>query len=439
MSDWRKMAQVITTCSYLLLFNWMLLSTCFATEQGDSASLSHHRLSFNFQDISVRQALRIIADSQNINIAIAHSVEGQLTLRLNQVTGQQALDTIVEMQGLQQQVKQGVVMISPKVPSAALGRDLTTSMIALQYADASELAQVLQGEQGVGLLSERGAVSVDKRTNVILVRDLADNIAAAREMVAMLDVPVKQVQIEARIVTINQGNLEALGVRWGISHSGRHGQVGGTIEDLNLDSASIDQQLNVNLAAQAVNAASIAFQIAKLGSDTLLDLELSALQRESKAEVISSPSLMTTHKQAAFIEQGTEIPYLESSSSGATNVAFKKAVLSLKVTPQITPNNQVILDLNVTQDRPGDVVNTGTGEAVAIDTQRIGTQVLVESGQTIVLGGIFQHSVLESVDKVPLLGDIPLLGGLFRRTYQKIGKRELVVFVTPKVITEFSE
>lgn len=323
-----------------------------------------------------------------------------------------------------------------EAPDDLLSVELTTALIAMQYADASEMAQVLQGDQGFSLLSEYGMVSVDKRTNVILIRDLAENIAAVREMVAMLDVPVKQVQIEARIVTINQGNLEALGVRWGLSHSGRHGQVGGSIEDLNLDAASIDQQLNVNLAAQAVNAASIAFQIAKLGSDTLLDLELSALQRESKAEVISSPSLMTTHKQAAFIEQGTEIPYLESSSSGETSVAFKKAVLSLKVTPQITPNNQVILDLNVTQDRPGDVVNTGTGEAVAIDTQRIGTQVLVESGQTIVLGGIFQHSVLESVDKVPLLGDIPLLGGLFRRTYQKIGKRELVVFVTPKVIIE---
>lgn len=323
-----------------------------------------------------------------------------------------------------------------EAPDDLLSVELTTALIAMQYADASEMAQVLQGDQGFSLLSEYGMVSVDKRTNVILIRDLAENIAGVREMVAMLDVPVKQVQIEARIVTINQGNLEALGVRWGISHSGRHGQVGGTVEDLNLDSASIDQQLNVNLAAQAVNPASIAFQIATLGSNTLLDLELSALQRESKAEVISSPSLMTTHKQAAFIEQGTEIPYLESSSSGETSVAFKKAVLSLKVTPQITPNNQVILDLNVTQDRPGEVVNTGTGEAVAIDTQRIGTQVLVESGQTIVLGGIFQHSVLESVDKVPLLGDIPLLGGLFRRTYQKIGKRELVVFVTPKVIIE---
>jgi len=173
-----------------------------------------------------------------------------------------------------------------------------------------------------------------------------------------------------------------------------------------------------------------------LGSDMLLDLELSALQRESKAEIISSPRLITTNKKPAYIEQGTEIPYLESSSSGATTVAFKKAVLSLKVTPQITPDNRLVLDLSVTQDRPGDIVKTGTGEAVAINTQRIGTQVLVNNGETVVLGGIFQHSVNNTVDKVPLLGDLPLLGALFRRSYEQVGKSELLIFVTPKVVIQ---
>jgi len=174
-----------------------------------------------------------------------------------------------------------------------------------------------------------------------------------------------------------------------------------------------------------VNAASIAFQVAKLGSDTLLDLELSALQQESKAEIISSPRLITTNKKPAYIEQGTEIPYLESSSSGATSV-----------TPQITPDNRLVLDLSVTQDRPGKVVKTGTGEAMAIDTQRIGTQVLVNNGETVVLGGIFQHSITNSVDKVPLLGDLPLLGALFRRSYENVGKSELLIFVTPKVVIQ---
>jgi type IV pilus assembly protein PilQ len=268
-----------------------------------------------------------------------------------------------------------------------------------------------------------------------------------------LDIPVKQVQIEARIVTINEGNMDELGVRWGFTSINGSHTVGGSIEN-NLatiglydgggdgegedggSSVGIDDFLNVNLAATSPNATSLAFQVAKLGSDTLLDLELSALQQESKAEIISSPRLITTNKKPAYIEQGTEIPYLESSSSGATSVTFKKAVLSLKVTPQITPDNRLVLDLSVTQDRPGQVVKTGTGEAVAIDTQRIGTQVLVNNGETVVLGGIFQHSITNSVDKVPLLGDLPLLGALFRRSYENVGKSELLIFVTPKVVIQ---
>ena len=198
----------------------------------------------------------------------------------------------------------------------------------------------------------------------------------------------------------------------------------------------VDDFLNVNLGLSNPAASSIAFQVAKLGSNLLLDLELSALQSESKAEIISSPRLITTNKKPAYIEQGTEIPYLESSSSGATTVAFKKAVLSLMVTPQITPDNRLVLDLIVTQDRPGQIVKTGTGEAVAIETQRIGTQVLVDNGETVVLGGIYQHSLSNSVEKVPLLGDLPLLGVLFRRSSENIGKKELLIFVTPKVVIQ---
>ena len=268
------------------------------------------------------------------------------------------------------------------------------------------------------------------------------NIDIIREIVDTLDIPVKQVQIEARIVSVSEGNLDELGVRWGFSSTNGSTTAGGSIES-NLDQvgllkgdSTVDDFLNVNLAASASNASSIAFQVAKLGSDLLLDLELSALQRESKAEVISSPRLITTNKKPAYIEQGTEIPYLESSSSGATSIAFKKAVLSLKVTPQITPDNRLVLDLSVTQDRPGEVVKTGTGEAVSINTQRIGTQVLVDNGETVVLGGIFQHNVTDTVDKVPLLGDLPLLGGLFRRSYQSMGKSELLIFVTPKVVIQ---
>jgi len=295
------------------------------------------------------------------------------------------------------------------------------------------------------MLSSRGSITVDERTNSLLIRDLPENINVVKEIIESLDVPIKQVQIEARIVTVNEGNLDELGVRWGITNTNGSTTVGGSIES-NLafaglyngggDGVPVDDFLNVNLGLANPAASSIAFQVAKLGSDLLLDLELSALQAESKAEIISSPRLITTNKKPAYIEQGTEIPYLEASSSGATSVSFKKAVLSLMVTPQITPDNRLVLDLTVTQDRPGQVVKTGTGEAVAIDTQRIGTQVLVDNGETVVLGGIYQHSLSNSVEKVPLLGDLPLLGALFRRSSENIGKQELLIFVTPKVVME---
>ncbi len=290
------------------------------------------------------------------------------------------------------------------------------------------------------MLSERGSVTVDERTNSLLLRDLPDSIEVIKSIIAELDIPVKQVQIEARVVTMREGNIEELGIRWGMSSSNGTTTVGGSIES-NLVAAGsgekleIDDFLNVNLPALSDNASSIAFQVASLGTNTLLDLELSALQNESKAEIISSPRLITTNKKSAYIEQGTEIPYLKSTSSGATAVEFKKAVLSLTVTPQITPDNRLILDLDVTQDQVGEVLKTLEGETVAIDTQRIGTQVLVNNGETVVLGGIYQHTFSNKIDKVPLLGDIPGLGALFRRTYENIGKSELLIFVTPKIIT----
>ncbi|MEZ9215236.1 type IV pilus secretin PilQ, partial [Vibrio lentus] len=324
--------------------------------------------------------------------------------------------------------------------------ELKSEIIKINFAKATDIADMIGGEGAVSMLSDRGSITIDERTNSLLIRELEENIAVIRGIIESLDIPVKQVQIEARIVTVTEGNLDELGVRWGVSSTNGSFKVGGSIEgnhpsqiapyDDNGGDSAIDDYLNVNLGATSPNASSIAFQVAKLGSDTLLDLELSALQQESKAEIISSPRLITTNKKPAYIEQGTEIPYLESSSSGATSVAFKKAVLSLKVTPQITPDNRLVLDLSVTQDRPGQVVKTGTGEAVAIDTQRIGTQVLVNNGETVVLGGIFQHSVSSTVDKVPLLGDLPVLGALFRRSYENVGKSELLIFVTPKVVIQ---
>ncbi|MDC5840063.1 type IV pilus secretin PilQ family protein [Vibrio europaeus] len=407
------------------------------------------KLSLNFQDIPVRNVLQLIADYNDFNLVVSDSVTGNLTLRLEEVSWQKVLDIILQVKGLDKRVEGSIVLVAPKAELDAreqqmlekarlkqqLGK-LSSEIIQVKFAKAAEIADLIDAGGEFSMLSPRGSLSVDERTNALLIRDLEQNVDVIRSIVESLDIPVKQVQIEARIVTVNEGNLDELGVRWGFSNTNGSTSIGASIEDNVFDVVPIDDMLNVNLGTTSANASTIAFQVAKLGSDMLLDLELSALQRESKAEVISSPRLITTNKKPAYIEQGSEIPYLESSSSGATSVSFKKAVLSLKVTPQITPDNRLILDLNVTQDRPGDVVKTGTGEAVAINTQRIGTQVLVENGETVVLGGIFQHSVTDAVDKVPFFGDLPLLGALFRRTYQQMGKSELLIFVTPKVVIE---
>ena len=417
-------------------------------------------ISINFQDIPVRNVLQLIADYNDFNLVVSDSVSGNLTLRLDGVPWQQVLDIILQVKGLDKRVDGNVILVAPRAEldlreQQALEKsrleqelgELKSEIIKINFAKATDIADMIGGDGTVSMLSDRGSITIDERTNSLLIRELAENISVIREIIESLDIPVKQVQIEARIVTVTEGNLDELGVRWGVSSTNGSFKVGGSIEgnyptiqpyngDSGDDSNSLDNYLNVNLGATSPNASSIAFQVAKLGSDTLLDLELSALQQESKAEIISSPRLITTNKKPAYIEQGTEIPYLESSSSGATSVSFKKAVLSLKVTPQITPDNRLVLDLSVTQDRPGQVVKTGTGEAVAIDTQRIGTQVLVNNGETVVLGGIFQHSVSNTVDKVPVLGDLPLLGALFRRSYENVGKSELLIFVTPKVVIQ---
>ena len=442
----------------MLLFSFMVTHNAASSEEMkpelEIEGKVSDKLSVNFQEIPVRQVLQQIADYNDFNLVVSDAVSGNLTLRVKEVPWPQLLDIILRMKGLEKRMDGSVLLVATAAEIAQFRQQkleqekvtaelqpLESEIIAVRFAKAADIAALLSDSAATRMLSERGAISIDTRTNSLLIRDVAINIQAMKAIITALDVPVKQVQIEARIVSLNEGDLQELGVRWGFSSTNGSHSVGGSIENnlanLNLygdSDSSLDDFLNVNLAATSVNASTIAFQVAKLGSDTLRDLELSALQSESRAEVISSPRLITTNKQPAYIEQGTEIPYLEAASSGATSVNFKKAVLSLKVTPQITSDNRLILDLNVTQDRPGQVVKTGTGEAVAIDTQRIGTQVLVNNGETIVLGGIYQHSVSDTVDQVPLLGDIPLLGALFRRTYQQMGKSELLIFVTPTVV-----
>ncbi|MGF1699928.1 type IV pilus secretin PilQ family protein [Photobacterium makurazakiensis] len=410
-------------------------------------------ISINFQDVPVRNVLQLIAEYNDFNLVVSDSVQGNLTLRLDDVPWQQVLDIILKAKGLDKREQGSVVLVAPKEELAQGERhrleakrqeeelaSLRSEIIQVNYAKATELGELLRGsDDGVSMLSPRGSLHVDARTNSLIINDIPDTLENIRDIVSALDVPVKQVQIEARIVTVNEGDIDELGVRWGILSSNGNNTVGGSIEsNLNSvglleDEATVDDFLNVNLAATKAGASSIAFQVAKIG-DVLLDLELSALQSEQKAEIISSPRLVTTNKKMAYIEQGTEIPYLEASSSGAVSVGFKKAVLSLMVTPQITPDGKLVLDLVVTQDKPGSVVNTGTGEAIAIDTQRIGTQVLVENGETVVLGGIYQHTINNSVRKVPLLGDLPVLGTLFSHKLEELAKRELLIFVTPKIV-----
>nr|WP_279432224.1 type IV pilus secretin PilQ [Vibrio viridaestus] len=303
-------------------------------------------------------------------------------------------------------------------------KERRTLMVRLKYADAESIADMLDSSDR--FLSSQGSVSFDKRTNVLVLFDSSDVLQRVRQILDVIDSPSELIEIEARIAMVNEGATDELGVQWGLDSRHNDGSISGNLND----------SLSISLPASSANASSIAFQLASLGTETLLDLELSALQSESKAEVISSPRLLTTNHQSAFIEQGTEIPYLQSNSDGEQTIAFKKAVLSLKVTPQVNDNGVMTLDLVVTQDRPGQVVKTGTGEAVAIITQRIGTQVLAQSGETIVLGGIYQNSVTHNVDKVPVLGDLPLMGGLFRRTYDSSGKSELLIFITPRLLIQ---
>lgn len=409
-------------------------------------------MSLNFQDIPIRSVLQIIAGYNEFNLVTSDSVTGNITLRLDGVPWDQALDVVLKIKGLDKRMDGTILMVAPSEELAAREakelkakqqvedlEPLYSEYIRLNYAKAEEFADLLKTDTN-SIISARGSVSVDKRTNTLLIKDTAKSIESVRRMVETLDIPVKQVVIESRMVTVNDNVQEDLGVRWGISDVGSDGAISGTLEGAggmvgagSYDNIpSLSDRLNVNLPVSSP-AGSIGVQIAKLANGTILDLELSALEEENRGEIIASPRITTANQQKARIEQGTEIPYVEAASSGATTVTFKKAVLSLEVTPHITPDNKVILDLVITQDTRGDTVQTPTGSAVAINTQEIQTQVLVENGQTVVLGGIFQQQIVNSTKKVPLLGDIPYLGVLFKSTSEFNEKKELLIFVTPKI------
>lgn len=419
-------------------------------------------ISLNFQDIPVRTVLQLIADFNQFNLVTTDTVTGNITLRMDNVPWEQALDIILKVKGLDKRLENNVLLVAPAAELAEQERQqlesaqqvaelapLYSEYMQINYAKAVELANLLQGDQ-VSLLSERGSVAVDERTNTLLVKDTEQSLASIKQMLDKLDVPVKQVVIEARMVTVADDVNEELGIRWGVTNNADLGNstgiTSGTLEGANnilsdvvngttTSLENIDDRLNVNLPVQNP-AGTLAFQVAQFANGQILDLELSALEQENKGEVIASPRITTANQKPAYIEQGREIPYVEASSSGATSVTFKKAVLGLKVTPQITPDGNVILDLVITQNSEGDAVQTPTGLAVAIDTQEIATQVLVKNGETIVLGGIYQQESVDRVTKVPVLGDIPGFGFLFRNTVASVSKRELLIFVTPRILVD---
>jgi len=415
---------------------------------GDSEDFSGRAISLNFQDISVRTVLQIIADYNGFNLVTSDTVDGNITLRLDGVPWDQALDIILKVKGLDKRMEGNILMVAPSDELAAReARELQAKQqvaelaplyseyVQVNYAKAVEFAALIKNDEN-SILSVRGSVSVDERTNTLLIRDTAKSIEDIKRMVNVLDIPIRQVVIEARMVTVKDNINEELGIRWGVtdtdgeyatagSLSGASTAAGGTVP-------SLAERLNVNLPV-STPAGSIAFQVARLADGTILDLELSAMEKENKGEIIASPRITTSNQKEAYIEQGVEIPYQEASSSGATAIQFKKAVLSLTVTPHITPDDRIILDLVVTQDTVSDVTN---GQAPAIDTQRIGTQVLVNNGETIVLGGIYQQSIISTVSKVPVLGDIPYFGWMFRNSNNFNEKKELLIFVTPRIVTE---
>ena len=415
---------------------------------GNSEDFTGRDISLNFQNISVRTVLQIIADYNGFNLVTSDSVVGNITLRLDGVPWDQALDIILKVKGLDKRMQGNILMVAPSDElSAQEARNLQAKQqvaelaplyseyVQVNYAKAAEFANLIKNEEN-NILSARGSVSVDERTNTLLIRDTAKSIEDIKRMVNVLDIPVRQVVIEARMVTVKDSINEELGIRWGVTDAGDEFATSGNIKGANSAAGgvvpSLGDRLNVNLPVSNA-AGSLAFQVARLADGIILDLELSAMEKENKGEIIASPRITTANQKEAYIEQGVEIPYQEASSSGATSTQFKKAVLSLTVTPHITPDDRIILDLVVTQDTVSDVSN---GQAPAIDTQRIGTQVLVNNGETIVLGGIYQQSIISTVSKVPVLGDIPYFGWLFRNSSNFNEKKELLIFVTPRIVTE---
>ncbi|MEM7612656.1 MAG: type IV pilus secretin PilQ [Pseudomonadota bacterium] len=426
------------------------------------------RVSLNFQDIETRAVLQVLAEISGRNIVVSDTVQGSLTLRLKNVPWDQALDIVMTTRGLDMRENGNVIIVAPSAEIAAREQadlearaaiqelePIFSEFLQINYAKAEDMAALVED----GVLTDRGTVSIDERTNTLLINDTAESLRNIRRLVTTLDIPVQQVLIESRIVSVNDDFSRELGVRLGLTAveassndglfaiTGTSANAGGivssTLENIAdtgqqfpVDVGPIDGRYNVNLP---VSNPAGQFALAILESDYIVDLELSALQAEGRGEIVSSPRVVTANQKEAVIKQGVEIPFQEAAASGATAVQFKEAVLSLTVTPQITPDGNIAMDLRVSQDTVGQVFTViGGGAIPSIDTREVETQVLVRDGQTVVLGGIYETEMRDVVSKVPLLGDIPGVGNLFKSTQRINNKSELLIFVTPKILEEGS-
>ena len=438
------------------------------------------KLSLNFQDIEVRAVLQLIADFTSLNLVASDTVDGRITLRLQNVPWDQALDLVLKTKGLDKRQIGNVLMVAPADEIAERERQeiennkqieelapLQTEYIRIRYADAKELYDLFSAEGGseegtgaatASLLSSRGSVIVDERTNSLLVTETAQKLEEFRRVIRLLDVPVRQVLVEARIVIANSNFTEDLGVQWGASGINTvnsddllffGGNTNSIIDSINsvaqaqLDLAQGNPQTEPILVPDALSVdlgvanPTGSLAVGFVNDDVQLQMELSALESQGRGEIVSQPKVITGDKQEAEIKSGSEVPYQESSANGETTVSFKEAVLKLNVKPSITPDDRIIMTLEINQDSIGDLVPSGNGGSVpTIDTTALTTQVLVGNGETVVLGGVFRTVDVESESKVPVLGDIPYLGRLFSSTSVTQEKTETLIFITPRILAD---
>nr|MBF0683860.1 type IV pilus secretin PilQ [Pseudomonas sp.] len=422
---------------------------------------SGEKLSLNFQDIDVRSVLQLIADFTDLNLVASDTVQGNITLRLQNVPWDQALALVLKTKGLDKRQVGNVLLVAPADEIAARERQelesqrqiaelapLRREVVQVNYAKAADIARLFQSvTNNAASAEDRGSIAVDDRTNNIIAYQTQERLDELRRIVAQLDIPVRQVMIEARIVEANVNYDKALGVRWGGSYVGDQWSAYGKDGARSIDDDGVvrlpgtdtvggftleDGVAPVPFVDMGVLSSTSGLGIGFISNHVLLDLQLSAMEKSGNGEVVSQPKVMTADKETAKILKGTEVPYQEASSSGATSTSFKEAALSLEVTPQITPDNRIIMEVKVTKDAP-DFRNAVNG-VPPIDKNEVNAKILVSDGETVVIGGVFSNSQSKSVDKVPFLGDVPFLGRLFRRDVVMDSKSELLVFLTPRIL-----